>query len=298
MKKIIEDVEKIIGKGALGAVSYISGIEFDPLPKVLYHYCDVDTFYKIIGSRNLWLTNYRFMNDPLEIQWAKKLVLNIVQELKAESNQKYFDTVANQLTLQMQIQQPYMHCSSIYADRLPLWLAYGGSGHGVVIGVRTSSLRLSHDLPHCNINPTIGTSIHQVIYNSKQQQEILRKTINFFYDQYHDYPHACAELVRRLTTMFKSSHYDWEAEWRIVNIPSLTILKNGQIDELGNHSPIRFHIAGGALRTHYELALCDNSIEDVIVGPKSALALDIVRMFLHVNSYCDFDVRRSQIAFR
>ena len=41
------------------------------VPPIIYYYCSVDTFIKIITNKTLWLTNLFFLNDSRRASLAK-----------------------------------------------------------------------------------------------------------------------------------------------------------------------------------------------------------------------------------
>ena len=44
------------------------------IPEIVYHYCSVDSLYKIVTSKELWLTNLKSSNDPRELLHGKELI--------------------------------------------------------------------------------------------------------------------------------------------------------------------------------------------------------------------------------
>ena len=49
---------------------------------MIYHYCSVDTFFKIIESRKLWLSNSNSMNDKFESIWIDKIIRDSKDDIK------------------------------------------------------------------------------------------------------------------------------------------------------------------------------------------------------------------------
>lgn len=49
--------------------------------EVLYHYCPSDSFYGIVSSKALWLSNSEYANDPNE----NKIGYNILNEIANDS---------------------------------------------------------------------------------------------------------------------------------------------------------------------------------------------------------------------
>ena len=56
------------------------------VPDILYHYCSVDSFYKIVQSNEIWLSDSYVLNDYKENTW----ITPILKEIFAiKRNQKY-----------------------------------------------------------------------------------------------------------------------------------------------------------------------------------------------------------------
>ena len=49
-------------------------------PKYLYHYCDVNTFFNIVSSKEIWLSSIFEMNDLLETHWIDIILNDILKE--------------------------------------------------------------------------------------------------------------------------------------------------------------------------------------------------------------------------
>ena len=44
---------------------------------IIYHYCSVESFFNIITSKVLWLSDIEYMNDRLEGQWSNEIFKNL-----------------------------------------------------------------------------------------------------------------------------------------------------------------------------------------------------------------------------
>jgi|GEM_PF-6739446 len=53
----------------------------DEYPEIVYHYCSLDVFLKIMENRNLWLCEIIKSNDSKEIKWIIELANKLAKEL-------------------------------------------------------------------------------------------------------------------------------------------------------------------------------------------------------------------------
>ena len=49
------------------------------MSKLLYHYCSVETFFKIITNQTLRLTNIQYMNDSEELHHGMDLLEDLLE---------------------------------------------------------------------------------------------------------------------------------------------------------------------------------------------------------------------------
>ncbi len=100
---------------------------------------------EILHSNQIWATNLEFMNDFLEVNYAKQLFMEVVQKERRSARNKlvirFLDDTASTL-------YPFTNLFSFYAisfcadggDRLSQWRAYASEGTGYSIGFRTRDL--------------------------------------------------------------------------------------------------------------------------------------------------------------
>src|ERR1017187_10866685 len=108
---------------------------------MIYHYCDSDTFLKILESQSLWLSDILKMNDPLEYQGGYEIIIGVFGEKYPEmlewvKNNHFHSSPKGILIL---------GCSFTDKDKgdnLSQWRAYGEDGKGVSIGVSKEDVGL------------------------------------------------------------------------------------------------------------------------------------------------------------
>lgn len=40
-------------------------------PRILYHYCSLETFQNIVENKSIWLSDVQKSNDSKELEWIK-----------------------------------------------------------------------------------------------------------------------------------------------------------------------------------------------------------------------------------
>ena len=139
------------------------------IPKVIYHYCDLNAFLAILNYKKLWLSNSYNLNDSFENRWLSKNIEDVrgeFEEYKEEINQVIYHYNNNP-------EVPYVCCFSRQGDILSQWRAYANDGKGVAIGFNTDYFN------HINIT---GNNSHSgypiiltpVIYDNEQQKKLIR----------------------------------------------------------------------------------------------------------------------------
>ncbi len=141
---------------------------------VLYHYTSVDTFYKILevglnkANHNkfcLRATHARFMNDPLEYNYALSILKESMIEYEEINNidERKSDYLFEKFNFFPWISQstgaPYLLSFSEQADDLSMWRGYGKDGTGLSIGFDLNELK-----QYCNEKGIYNTSIIKCDY--------------------------------------------------------------------------------------------------------------------------------------
>lgn len=154
--------------------------------EIVYHYCALDTFVKIVTGKKLWLSNVFCMNDYEEHRWFRRLVRAVAKEmvdsgevsqdelrkglLRGDSildieEERYGDGVNTR-------KQVYCISFSKVSDSLSQWRAYGDSGQGVAIGFRRDYLETAAQ----NWSPG-DTQLVDVLYDDQSQRDMARQVV-------------------------------------------------------------------------------------------------------------------------
>lgn len=184
---------------------------YPKLPKVLYHYCSVNTLMSIIQNNNIWLSDAEKTNDNTEMKWLFSKIHEVIDQALESYRENYeqeillktkviaYHTTENLLSKSAPIVQnakSFLICFSEEKDLLSQWRAYGNDGKGVAIGFNTELLqKFSNDsyyfltkviytqnetlkFLHTAIDEPLKNAIESSIENKKQEYSIEKLVMN------------------------------------------------------------------------------------------------------------------------
>lgn len=215
------------------------------MKNVLYHYCSLDTFTKIIKNKTIRASDCCKTNDYSETKWISTLVYDILVQqiityckffLLFDSNENVIDKVLSQIcrtidaiysrnTRQM---LTFVACFSADGDLLSQWRGYSDNGCGVSIGFDKMLLQTFD---------TNGYNYHfkKVIYNEKEQKQYLSNHFSDLFERYSSievndiekcdlnklFDQFIEDLcngiltIRNDSPLFKNYKFEEEKEWRL-----------------------------------------------------------------------------------
>ena len=144
-------------------------------PDVLYHYTDIGGLMGILNSNLLWATDSDYLNDELELEFGKTMLLDeIDKSLKNSPNYKLICSEATDLieaTLEQtisRIRRTYIlsYCSK--GDLLSQWRGYG-SETGISLGFHSSFFEHVVDTKNSPESP-IDWSLEKVYYGDEARE--------------------------------------------------------------------------------------------------------------------------------
>ncbi len=192
------------------------------LPNTLYHYCSIDSFFHIINSKSIWLSNSSQMNDSSENVWIEKYFDQIKDYFSHGKYGKFINKVID--TYYMNNHPPYIFCLSEKKDLLSQWRAYSQDGHGISIGFNTKNLRIQNIIPAPNVYAINTLGIYKVKYSIPGQKNRISKLCESFKQDFKksDDVDSILEFSSSLNNMalvFKNPSFKEEREWRIMHTP-------------------------------------------------------------------------------
>ncbi len=109
-------------------------------PDILYHYCSVDSFYKIVQSNEIWLSDSYVLNDYKENTWITPIIKEIFATKRNLKYGELFDKILQTYDLNNYI--PFVCYFSTDGDVLSQWRAYADDGAGVANSILISYFKL------------------------------------------------------------------------------------------------------------------------------------------------------------
>lgn len=242
----------------------------EPMPceNVLYHYCSVDAFTKIVENKSLWLTSLFFLNDNLEHVWLRTMAVDMLERERAKEisigKKNAYKQLVDIIDPKNKHYADYCCAFSSRSDSLSQWRGYGDDGHGIAIGFDKDALAYDD-----------AVNLWEVIYDFDKQGEIVNEFVEHTLHG-EDLSKPLSEEViarfqrRLLQEAARCKHRSFldEGEWRVIYSPdedhSLEMHKKECAD-------VRHRVRGRQLIPYYNWPLKDDPslIRCVMLGPKN-----------------------------
>jgi hypothetical protein len=211
-------------------------LEKQAVPDCVYHYTDAAGVLGIMRSRQIWATDYRFLNDSAEILYTTQLAQEVARRefLGGQSGlgEKFVEYVSSAARPDVYEKTPYyLACFSEADNSLSQWRAYGGSqGYALRLpGDLSTSAEYQHDGRQ---NP--GITLLKVVYERNFHESYVRTLIGLLIRiceapvlaAIHEKEGSEVALARflpffwgqidRASYRFKHPDFAVEKEWRLV----------------------------------------------------------------------------------
>lgn len=252
------------------------GITSTEPPKVLYHYCSTESFYGIITSKNIRLSNCIYSNDPNENKISKNILVTVSQK-SDDKNVRDFAKKVLEFEL-IDDMGAYIFCMSEKADDLNQWRIYGDTGFGFMIGLNTSYF-LENKYWILDDSNVVFPYIDRIylgkcIYDLGLQTEIIEFWIKMFLEEMSNVSEEqkilkLKHILQFYSAIFKHESYSEEKEWRLVCFP---IFQNNNQNKKIKY-PLRFIPKRGFISQFIQMDYMEKSefentpFESVVLGP-------------------------------
>ncbi|MCP8687756.1 DUF2971 domain-containing protein [Marinobacterium sedimentorum] len=236
-KKLV-DFENEVRSAFLSFRNELREEDFSYVPTTLWHYTTTDSFFEILKTNSIFLSDSDYLNDPNEGLKLCEDLLAIGENLKNKSFSKLVKSyVDNRILLSLGktigdrttsgIHNCYLASFSATSTSLDQWRLYGDDARGVCIGFEGKALieRL------CDRNKL---HLHKIRYKTIDRNKIVQR----IYDMYSDFigktdvfcsndkSPACFEALNFIKSQFlnfisdirysiKHKAYKNEDEWRV-----------------------------------------------------------------------------------
>jgi hypothetical protein len=240
-------------------------------PDVLWHYCSLDSFVKIITTKTLRMSSLYHMNDRMEHYWLRKLASRVIGEITDAQYEDYLKELDNEI----RTTGVYLEFGTSFSsdkDSLSQWRQYADNCRGVAIGFRSDYFR------ECASKSVNALQLIDIIYDPKQQEDIVRKHL----EMRTFAPSASDPVAGKLARFFthhsimrdacrcKNPCYREEKEWRLVH-RNTEIPPNAKPDDLDINKTVDFFVRGNTLTPFVSLRLHPdkNPIQSLQYGSKA-----------------------------
>lgn len=303
-------------------------------PKIVYHYCSLETFFSIISNSTIRLSNISKSNDSEEITYLLPKIsrfctnlFNVYNEsfpdeyrLEPEFIEKLFDLKFIETSLSF-----YVICFSEESDLLGQWRGYANDACGVSIGFSTNDLYpLAHSID-------TGYDFAQVRYKLDDLYEQIEGYVleqiekNFNGNPGSDslsllnIADTTVSTILYNAIFYKNPNFSEEKEWRLVFHPFGNIRKvmdrvtyYDRMNEMqikavegGNfiRKPMTFHISENRIISHIDLSfenIKQSFVKEIIIGSKADIKDLDLELFLLSNGYdpSEISIHNSKIPYR
>lgn len=277
---------------------------------ILYHYCSVESFFSIITSKKIRLSDLAHTNDSQELRYGFEHILT------------YFESITGQQLNEDQKKNiwkeyygAYAICFSEKGDLLSQWRGYADDGHGVSIGFDLTKFGINQRYPWISNKECESLGFEKIIYNYKDFKNIINNNIIFeqrpngdeLINQYN--ASIIETMLKRqdisefiklqffsilscLIPFIKNSSFDEELEWRIVYYCTDKLLQAKDSFELTKKENLldkQFRISNKKITSYYEYDferyINNLPLVEIYLGPKCRLKKGDVMSLLEWNGY-------------
>lgn len=275
----------------------------------LYHYTSFTGLLGIVGSRTLWASDIRYMNDSAELKHTADLIRKEVTKRIGEGHLKpnllnqFLDWVTHRIT------NGHMLFAASFRSNgnlLSQWRGYSRVGKGVSLGftpdyilrcAQQHSFQIGKCIYDCEAQERlISQVIDSVEALSDQNEPDLDQQGKEGSRSYHAVFHLIESDLLRIAAILKHPSFQEEEEWRVVS-PVITDYVN---------APVLFREGTSMLVPYIEFNLLREggapiALEHLFLGPTPniTISMNSLTMFLSKNgirppkglSYCQIPYR-------
>ena len=262
---------------------------------ILYHYCSMESFIKIIESKKLRLGNVLQMNDPTELplrslNWLELIYKQFEKEPfefkfyhdKKELDMKQYLDLMSYHQDNIKADSFFAFCMSTLADDLNQWRVYGDNGNGVCLGFDVNDMLnlieedtnfTYSELEYEDLQRISALAVKSIL-SKIRDRFIANKNDDLYYILNNFYSDLEFFILR-----YKHPAYKAESEARLIYRKY-----NVQMDSTSTRAD-DIVVESNALniKSYKEIALSDMRINSITLGPTNKVPLDNILLFLNKN---------------
>lgn len=284
---------------------------------IVYHYCNLNTFYSIILNKTLRLSDITKSNDQLEITWANNIIRkafsNSYNELKDEiknrlKKEDYMIRVEEKIALYFEQNELrnkfFVVCFSgkNSGDLLSQWRGYGDDGQGIAIGINEFVLKkISDSVQMYEKEEEQCILYNKVIYDEKNQENKIKEIVIHFMEKLNSQSIdngfginnrlesillECFPRLYQEAIFMKNPFFKEEDESRLVICEGKTGEKIENREFITSKK--KYYIRNNQLVGYYDINLekiKEQKILEIAMGPKCKLDKNTLLSFLQDNQF-------------
>lgn len=255
-----------------------------------YHYTTGQAFTDIAKSKSFWLTNGRYLNDPMDCDDRGDELKNLADvHLTGELKTAFMKARKN-------LVEAYVTSFAKSSDSLLHWRAYGDDGAGIALGFDPAVLVPSDRAPGgYRLDPKVMLSAQPVIYKQSKLDEYLRLIFESSVKRVEAGENVKSVAVNMLLTSktilcgYKHESWAGEDETRLIH---LAITSATEVLTRG------FRVNRGNLYDYVVSPFQAEALKTVTIGPKCSFDKGMVERFLSKLGYSNFTIERSKLLYR
>jgi len=304
---------------------------YKSIPRLIYHYTNVDTLVKIIENQELWLFSCLGMNDLYDTVWYEKTVVNwLKQKNKTEDcfGTDIITSICEAALTKVYLERrwPFAICFCSQGDLLSQWRAYGKDGKGVSIGFDPFILGANMmpideavslgdkdtgdgsffliDLLYSmkSINTITERCFHWIfdpLLEKIRKEKDMDNFVEKFGDEIWGMAIIFASFIQRAGLFIKNTCFKEEKEWRLMSFPDSyfsnqkAVPKNDSINSITiNDKTTKYYIS-----YNFEDMQCEGLIKEIILGPKFDGNRSMLKSLLSIGALQAIKIRDSKIPY-
>jgi len=283
---------------------------FNLVDSTVYHYCSLETFYRIISSRRLRLTNIKHFRDTKE----QVLIFDFLSSyIKGKKGREYaiLRKFIKEIKTGFELPPTFAFCCSMNPKSLSQWRAYAADGKGVAIGINPYFIRGAiQKNEYSSILLSLGLGPYKVLYSDSDADELAEKIVEITREIIKNTgietelalkdTFTKKEFIRVLPSMisiifviywsalFKHSDFQMEDEARIIYTPRFSENYKDEIITRLVNGPIKYDFMRNEIISYHEINIEESTestkeapfINELWLGPTCKANEEDIKVFL------------------
>lgn len=269
----------------------------------IYHYTNYESFLKIIHSKKFFSTDFRYLNDYMEIEHTYEIALEISRtNLSLDLYESVLKVMHDGKNASINVNPVYITSFSLVKDSLPQWRAYASNG-GVALGFGIKKIKnvlVESNLPKLELSTFMGKCVYDDLIKKKIIESVMNQSM--IYLRHHGAEQFAAMFVHGLylfAPFLKNNSFREEEEIRIR-------VNKGLRNEYGNttsHIPdVRIGLLGLTpyLSVDLETKGIPFVLQEIVIGPSNNqnLMLNSIKHVLDRYGLSNIALVKSTIPYR